>query len=195
MQQINFQDPSNKQALIMKGEFRFKVKSCYHNGMISLFKNLKGRFYDQSTSEWSFPNIELGGVIEFLRENTFSLKIIDHEFLARLHKNDTEIQMSFETYQKDFGIFSKIKGAHYDREMSKYIVPLEKLEELEGILLENKYNYMIGEDKKAILIFPAEIIELDNHRNFLPTLNLSESFLNDYQDIGEDLQVKTILNF
>lgn len=188
MQQLNFQNQSPKQALIMKGDFRFKIKSCYHSGMITLFKSMKGRFYDQATFEWSFPNIELACILEFLRVNEFNIKVIDNEFLARLFRNETEIQMSFDTYQKDFSIFSKIEGAHYDRDMSKYIIPIEKLEELEGILISNKYNYIITEDKRANLTFTtAEIIELESPLETVAIINEIPS-LEDF--IEEENKVK-----
>ncbi len=47
-------------------------------------------------NEWSFPNIELACILEFLRVNEFIIKVFDNEFLARLFRNETEIQMSFD---------------------------------------------------------------------------------------------------
>ena len=153
-------DSQNKQVLIIKGRYRFKIKTSYHNNLINFFKTLSGRFYDQQTHEWSFPAQKLLEVKEFLENSNFNFKEIDVENFARLFKNDKEILMSFDGYQESFEIFNQIEGAHYDRDMGRYIVPLEKLSQLEAILISNKYNYLLYEDKISSLIFPSQIIEL-----------------------------------
>ena len=58
--------------------------------------------------------------------------------------------------------------------MAKFIVPLDKFEQLEAVLINNKYNFLLYEDKISSLIFPSEIIEL--HRdNIEPLLKEDES--------------------
>ena len=51
--------------------------------------------------------------------------------------------MSFDGYQENFNIFKEIEGAHYEREMAKFIVPLDKFEQLEAVLIKNKYNFLL----------------------------------------------------
>ncbi len=81
--------------------------------------------------------------------------------------------------------------AHYDRDMSKYIIPIEKLEELESILISNKCNYIITKDKRANLSFTTvEIIELETPLETVAIINEIPS-LEDF--IEEENKVKKFI--
>ena len=108
MELLNMSDRENKRALIIKGMYRFKIKTCYHNNLISFFKGLSGRFYDQQTHEWSFPSEKLREVKQFLENNNFNFKEIDVENFARLFKNDKEILLSFDGYQESLKFLIKL---------------------------------------------------------------------------------------
>jgi hypothetical protein len=153
MEHIILSDRKIKNVLISKGPFRFKIKTCYHNNLIDFFKSLEGRYYDSTTTEWSFPNTVLEEVKNFLVENTFTFKEIESNKFVRLFINDNQILMSFDAHQKNFEIFASIEGGQYDREISKYIFPKERMNELEEILLREGFNYLLNEDSKTSFNF------------------------------------------
>jgi len=157
METINVSNRVSRQVLIICSEYRCKLKTCYFNNLIAFFKQISGRYYDQITSEWSFPIESLVAIKNFLTASYFPFKEVDAKFFARLYKSEKEILMGFDCFQHDFSIFKEIDGASYDREMSKYIVPIEKFDQLKMILIENKYNFLLNEDKTSSLIFPLAI--------------------------------------
>ena len=170
--QINLNNKMNtinveaRHFVIICNQHRCKVRSCYFHNLITFFKTIKGWYYDNSNVEWSFPIENLESIKNFLTATYFPFKEIDGNFLARLYKSAKEIQMGFDCFQQDFSIFKEIEESKYDREMMRYIVPIEKFEQLKHILIKNKYNFLINEDKTSSLIFQTNSAEaMQNHKH------------------------------
>jgi hypothetical protein len=160
MQKMNLNDRESKQVFIIKNKYRFKVKAGYYNNLVEFFKRFDGRYYDNETTEWSFPSESLDSIKAFLNKNSFVFKEMEANQLVRISISDKEVLMSFEAFVHDFSIFKVIEGAFYEREISKYIIPKRKFDQLEAILMENKFNFLITENRIATLnFFPETEVE------------------------------------
>ena len=65
--------------------------------------------------------------------------------------------MSFSSFTEEFNIFKQIDGAIYDRQISKWIIPLEKQQELEEILQKYKFSFIVQlKDEEAKILMSDE---------------------------------------
>ena len=133
-----------KPLTIIKGFARFKVLTAFHPDLIPFFKTVEGRYYEFATKCWSFPNENWSSLKLFFEKNTFEYKVIKAENFATINKTSQAVHLKFGAFQKNFDMLKPIKGVTYCRIISKYVMPLSALPQLESILKDKKFTYNVN---------------------------------------------------
>ena len=78
--------------------------------------------------------------MEFLDKEKFSYTNTATKNLANIEKTPKCLELSF---IKDLNVFKQIDGAFYSRQISKWVIPLEKQQELEEMLQKYKFSFIV----------------------------------------------------
>ena len=62
---------------------------------------------------------------------------------AKIEKSPKGLELSFSSFIEDFNVFKEIDGALYERQISKWVIPLEKQHELEEMLQKYKFSFIV----------------------------------------------------
>jgi len=145
---MNFSFPKNISLKITTGVKRFAVTSDYDSELVRYFNTFDKRFYDFQTQRWSFPIEKLGNFKEFLDSNQVTYSETDTINMANLVVKKDIIELSFQSYIKQFHEILSIDGIKYLRNEKKFLIPLEKEEELCKKLMEHNFSIFRKEEEK-----------------------------------------------
>jgi hypothetical protein len=128
---------------IIKCFSRFKVLTTFYPDLINFFKTMDGRYYEFALKCWSFPNENWNIFKLFFDKNNYSYKVIKAEKFVSINKTAKELHLKFGAFQENFDMFKEIEGVTYCRIISKYVMPLSALPQLEVILKDKKFLYVV----------------------------------------------------
>jgi hypothetical protein len=128
---------------IIQGDKRFAVISKYDPILIQYFKTMDKRHYNAEKHEWTFPCEHLKAFETYLKTKMITYNKTWTKNLAKLEITSSNLELSFNSYIKDFNIFKQIDGAIYDRNISKWKLPLSKQMEVEDLLQKYKFTYVV----------------------------------------------------
>ena len=139
---------------IIHGDKRFAVISKYDRGLVTHFKTIDKRHYNAEKHEWTFPKEKLEEFLAFLDKGKYQYTKTSTKNQAKVEKSAKGLELSFSSFIEDFNVFKQIEGSVYDRQISKWIIPLDKQPELEETLQKYKFSFIVQlkeeEDKQAV---------------------------------------------
>ena len=135
---------------IIQGEKRFAVISKYDPILIQYFKTLDKRHYNAEKHEWTFPCEQLNAFESYLKTKMICYTKTWTKNQAKIEITATNLELSFNSYIKDFNIFKQIDGAIYDRGIGKWKLPLKSQVELEDLLQKFKFTYVVMNKETAL---------------------------------------------
>ena len=136
-------EATNPIVTIIEGVSRFRVFSKFSAVIVNYYKTLEGRFYDFQTKMWSFPIESMDKFTAFLAERHIKYKIVQFDKFVSILKTNSMLNLKFAGYQDNFKIFEALKGAAYDRSISMFVIPKDKLVSLEKTLKDHDFEYQI----------------------------------------------------
>ena len=119
---------------------------------------MEGRYYDYSHKLWSFPNCCWEDMKCFLDSQKYTYKCIKAQNYVTVTKNPDSLHLKFGGFQEDFKIFNSIRGAAYNRNISKYVIPIDQ----EKVVLE----ILAGKGFTCTIIKNNEIKFIEDNEDF-----------------------------
>ena len=132
--------PKNTSLAIVKGTKRFSVTTNYNSELVRFFNTIDKRFYDYDTQRWSFPIEILQDFVKFMEDNQITYSKIDSKNFANINVKKDVIELTFQTYISQFGDFLSIPGATYLRSEKKFLLPIDKEQELCDQLMKHNFS-------------------------------------------------------
>ena len=161
---------SEQEAIeIIQGDKRFAVISKYDPILIQYFKTMDKRHYNAEKHEWTFPCEHLKAFESYLKTKMLTYHKTWTKNLAKLEITSSNLELSFNSYIKDFNIFKQIDGAFYDRIISKWKVPISKQMEIEDLLQKYKFTYVVMNKEENQM--PEENLEMSEEEEAKQDIN------------------------
>lgn len=127
---------------IIKCFSRFKVLTSFYPDLINFFKTMDDRYYEFALKCWSFPNENWNIFRLFFEKNNYSYKVVKAEKFVSINKTAEALHLKFGAFQENFDMFKEIESVTYCRLISKYVMPLSAIPQLEVILKDRKFLYV-----------------------------------------------------
>ena len=128
---------------IIHGDKRFAFISKYDKSLVAHFKTIDKRHYNSEKHEWTFPKEKFEDFIAYLDKEKYPYTATATKNQAKVEKSTKGLELSFSSFIENFNVFKQIDGAAYDRQISKWIIPSEKQQELEEILQKYKFSFIV----------------------------------------------------
>jgi hypothetical protein len=174
--------PKNTSLAIVKGSKRFSVTTNYNSELIRFFNTIDKRFYDYETQRWSFPIEILQDFVKFMEENQITYSKTDSKNFANINVKKDVIELTFQSYISQFGDFLSIPGATYLRSEKKFLLPLDKEQELCEQLMKHNFsifrNGEMKQDNELIIHASEEEEEPSTSQDLEPSTSEEKTVLN-----------------